>query len=203
MSAQSFRGSISGTVTDATGAVVPQAHVTLKSAGAGLSREATTNAEGVYALPDLPPGTYTLTVSAAGFKEARSSDIILTAQQNTRFDATLEVGAISESVQVRATAPAFAVPPNGRFFGNSARNVIVGPGLANVDFGLFKYFHVTERAKFQVRMTATNFFNHPNLGNPNANVTVARSGGSHRCKAVSWTLLAAERGPSSSARFDF
>src|SRR5882672_4948766 len=103
-SAQSFRGSISGTVTDATGAVVPQAHVALKSAGTGLSREATTNAEGVYALPDLPPGTYTLTVSATGFKEARSSDIILTAQQNTRFDATLEVGATSESVQVRATA---------------------------------------------------------------------------------------------------
>src|SRR5262249_35427570 len=99
-SAQSFRGSIIGHVTGSPGSVVPAAHVALKSAGTGLTREATTNAEGVYSAPDLPPGIYTLTVSAAGFKEARSSDIILTAQQNARFDATLEVGATSESVQV-------------------------------------------------------------------------------------------------------
>jgi hypothetical protein len=54
---------------------------------------------------------------------------------------------------------AFAVPPNGRF-GNSARGVIVGPGLNNIDFGLFKYFRVTEGSRLQVRMTSTNFFNH-------------------------------------------
>lgn len=64
---------------------------------------------------------------------------------------------------------AFATPPNGRF-GTSARAVIEGPGLVNYDFGLFKYFRFMEKARLQLRMTATNFFNHPNFGGPNTNI---------------------------------
>ncbi len=64
----------------------------------------------------------------------------------------------------------FAVPPIGRF-GNSARGVIVGPGLANVNFGLYRNFKFIEKANFQLRMTATNFFNHPNFANPNTNIS--------------------------------
>ena len=62
-------------------------------------------------------------------------------------------------------ASAFALPPNGRF-GNSSRGVIVGPGLANFDFGLYKHFDVGEKGKLQFRVTTTNIFNHPNFGNP-------------------------------------
>jgi len=67
-------------------------------------------------------------------------------------------------------ANAFVLPPNGRF-GNSARGVIVGPGLGNFDFGLHKYFSVKEKGRLQLRMTATNFFNHPNYDNPNLDIS--------------------------------
>jgi hypothetical protein len=70
---------------------------------------------------------------------------------------------------------AFVIPPDGRF-GNSARGVIVGPGLNNIDFGAFKYFRLGEKARLQLRMTATNFFNHPNWGNPNTDITSSNVG---------------------------
>jgi hypothetical protein len=65
---------------------------------------------------------------------------------------------------------AFAQPAFGTL-GNSAPGVIVGPGLANFDFGLFKYFQIHERLRLEVKATATNFFNHPNLGGPNTNIS--------------------------------
>ena len=65
---------------------------------------------------------------------------------------------------------AFAVPQFGTL-GNSAPGVIVGPGLANLDFGLFKYFPIRERARLKLKMTATNFFNHPNLGTPETDIS--------------------------------
>lgn len=70
---------------------------------------------------------------------------------------------------------AFAVPPNGRF-GNRAPGVIVGPGVANFDFGLFKYFTICENVRLQLRMTATNFFNPPNFGNPVTNISARTVG---------------------------
>lgn len=70
---------------------------------------------------------------------------------------------------------AFAVPPAGRF-GNSAPNVLSGPGVANFDFGLFKDFSLWERGRLQLRMTATNFLNHPNFGDPNTNISSGNVG---------------------------
>ena len=65
---------------------------------------------------------------------------------------------------------AFAAPSAGRF-GNSAPNIVSGPGLTNFDFGLFKFFQFTERGRLQLRMTATNFFNHTNFGQPIRNIS--------------------------------
>ena len=64
---QSFLGSIGGAVTDSTGAVVQQAKVELTDVSTGVRRSGVTNAQGLYSFPDLAPGTYTVTVSAAGF----------------------------------------------------------------------------------------------------------------------------------------
>lgn len=103
--AQSFLSSIAGTVTDPTGAVVPGAKVSLAELATGIHRTAVSAADGRYLFADLRPGTYQVKISAAGFKEVRSSDILLTAQQNSRFDATLQVGESSQTIDVAATTP--------------------------------------------------------------------------------------------------
>ena len=103
--AQSFLGVINGTVKDASGGVVPDASVTLTNVGMGIRRTAKTNMEGNYYFGDLAPGTYAVAIARQGFKEARSTSIVLTAQQIARFDATLEVGAATQTIEVRAAAP--------------------------------------------------------------------------------------------------
>ena len=102
--AQSFLGSINGTVYDATGAGVPQAKVALTETTTGVQRSTSSNDGGAYLFADLVPGTYSLTIRAAGFKEVKSSDIILTAQQVARFDANLEIGESSQTVRVEGSA---------------------------------------------------------------------------------------------------
>jgi hypothetical protein len=105
MLAQSFLGSINGTVTDSTGAVVPGSNVKLTEINTGIQETENSNGAGNYSFPDLKPGTYTVVVSKEGFKEARSSNIILTANQTSRFDAVLEVGSSTQTVEVKALAP--------------------------------------------------------------------------------------------------
>src|SRR5258708_35247511 len=68
LSAQTFRGTILGTVTDPSGAVLPGAKVTVKNTGTGLERTTETSADGSYALPELPIGTYSVTVVLNGFQ---------------------------------------------------------------------------------------------------------------------------------------
>ena len=102
---QSFLGSITGSVADATGAVVPSARVVATEISTAVPHETATNASGSYQFSDLPPGTYTISVVAAGFKELRSGEIVLTAQQVQRFDARLEIGSGAEKVDVEAVAP--------------------------------------------------------------------------------------------------
>ena len=103
--AQSALGSITGVVTDQQGALVAGANVTVTEVDTNVKRTGVTSAEGVYAFADLLPGKYFVTVKETGFKELKSSPIILTAAQSSRFDAKLEVGAASETIEVTA-APA-------------------------------------------------------------------------------------------------
>ena len=103
--AQSFLGSIGGIVMDSSGAVIPNVKVEATNLTNGIVHTANTNNEGRYAFPDLPPGTYVVTASAEGFKTVKSSQLILTAQQAVRFDATLEVGPAAQSIEVLAAPP--------------------------------------------------------------------------------------------------
>ncbi len=102
---QSFTGTITGDVVDSSGAVVPNAKVELTEMATNVKRTATTNAEGRYMFPSLTPGTYIVTVEKDGFKDVKSGSIILTSQQNSRFDATLEVGTGVQTIEVNATPP--------------------------------------------------------------------------------------------------
>jgi hypothetical protein len=101
--AQSTLGSITVAVTDQQGGAVPGAAVTLSQIDTNVKRTETTGAEGSYVFTGIAPGNYTVTVSAKGFREVRSSILKQTASQNQRFDAKLEVGETSVTIEVRAT----------------------------------------------------------------------------------------------------
>jgi hypothetical protein len=96
-------GSITGTVKDSSGAVLPGATVTLTSPAAGVAQTATTDARGVFVALPLPPGTYAVSVEMPGFKRVEKGNIILpTASKVNIGDLLLEVGSLSETVSVEA-----------------------------------------------------------------------------------------------------
>ena len=91
-----------GTVHDATGAVVPNAHVTAVNSATRVKTETATNASGDYVLPALQPGNYSLSVEASGFRKAVVEAIELDAAANISQAVTLEVGQVTEVVEVTA-----------------------------------------------------------------------------------------------------
>jgi hypothetical protein len=103
--AQSDRGNITGTITDPAGAVVAGAMVEAKKADTGTVYQAASTSTGNYTLPQLPAGTYELTVTVAGFKKYIRSNVDVGVAQTVRIDAPLEVGATTESVTVSTEAP--------------------------------------------------------------------------------------------------
>ncbi len=104
LTAQTASGQITGTVKDASGALVPNAKVTLSNQQTGLTRDAKTSATGTYTFPLLPVGVYSVTGEVQGFRVAKSSDIRLNVDQVVRIDLELAVGSTSETVNVEANA---------------------------------------------------------------------------------------------------
>ncbi|MBK9166966.1 MAG: TonB-dependent receptor [Bryobacterales bacterium] len=94
-----------GTVTDTTGAVVPGASITVRNLGTSFVYTGATNASGAYYIPNLSSGNYQLTVENAGFKTHVRSGIVLRINEQPRIDVVLELGAVTESIQVDATPP--------------------------------------------------------------------------------------------------
>src|SRR5438477_9430813 len=88
--AQTFRGTILGTVTDPSGAVVSGAKVTIKNVNTGLERTTQTSADGSYSVPELPIGTYTVTVTQSGFQTAVTSNVVVDVSAERRVDTTLK-----------------------------------------------------------------------------------------------------------------
>jgi hypothetical protein len=98
--AQSSSSTLSGTVVDSAGGVVPGATVTVKNNATAIQTEAVTNTAGAFSVPALDPGTYTVTISLAGFKTAVVSDVRLQASRPAEIKATLEIGGVNETVEV-------------------------------------------------------------------------------------------------------
>ncbi|MBC7925034.1 MAG: TonB-dependent receptor [Bryobacteraceae bacterium] len=105
LSAQTVRGTLTGTVLDATGAAVPGATVTLTNDALGVKIATQTSTSGVYTLPEVRFGTYSVTVAQKGFQTVSTSNVIVAANQVTRFDTSLQVGDVSTTVEVTAEAP--------------------------------------------------------------------------------------------------
>jgi outer membrane receptor protein involved in Fe transport len=99
-SAQVNNASVTGLVTDTTGAVVPNASVTLKNKATNVETTSTTDSSGYYTFASVPVGAYDVTVERQGFKRIVLSDIKLEVAQKARVDAALEVGAVSETITV-------------------------------------------------------------------------------------------------------
>src|SRR5687768_16246229 len=103
--AQSNAADLQGTVTDTTGAVVPNATVTARHPATNASRNVTTNDEGFYRIINITPGDYELTVEAPNFKKAVLTKVTVTVGQAADIDVVLEPGQITESVTIsEATA---------------------------------------------------------------------------------------------------
>jgi hypothetical protein len=152
-SAQAVTGTILGTVTDSTGAVVAGASVTLTHTGTGLVRHVVTDTRGEYAAPSLPTGVYTVSAELTGFRTVTLSNIEVGVDQRVRMDLKLEVGTMTETVTIEAASPLVStqtselgmtigeeaietLPLNGRNFVSLTRTV---PGVlrgipgANID----------------------------------------------------------------------
>src|SRR5436190_18570676 len=98
--AQTFRGTILGTVSDPQGAVVAGAKVTVHNVDTGLERITQTSADGSYSVPELPIGTYTVTVTQSGFQTAVTSNVAVNIAAEKRVDVVFRTGQGSEMVEV-------------------------------------------------------------------------------------------------------
>ena len=103
---QAVNATLLGAVTDASGAVVPNAKVTITEVNTGISRSGQTNESGNYTFPDLPPGQYSVTVEAAGFKKETRRDIALAVNSTQRVDIQLQPGEVTETIEITGAAPA-------------------------------------------------------------------------------------------------
>ncbi len=102
--AQTFRGTILGTVTDPQGAVISGAKVTVRNVNTGLERTTQTSSDGSYSVPELPTGTYTVTINQSGFQTSYVTDIAVDVAAEKRVDIALKTGAVSEKVEVSGQA---------------------------------------------------------------------------------------------------
>ncbi|PYR28669.1 MAG: TonB-dependent receptor, partial [Acidobacteria bacterium] len=153
LAAQAVTGTILGTVTDSTGALIPGATITLTHAGTGLTRTVVSDAAGEYTAPSLPTGKYTVTAELSGFKTVAQPDVDLGVDQRVRINVRLEIGTVSETITITGQSPLVQIasselgttvseeqiktlPLNGRNFVNLTRTV---PGVvrgipgANID----------------------------------------------------------------------
>jgi len=146
LSAQMVGATVSGTVVDPSGGVVPGVKIVIKNASTGSVANALTNGVGVFDAPNLPPGTYELTASAAGFATLVRSRITLTVGQELVLNLSLEVGNTNQQIEVTTEAPTVdlanatvgglinettveALPLNGRSWSDLA---ILAPGVHTV-----------------------------------------------------------------------
>lgn len=105
VNAQAVNATLLGTVSDSTGASVPNAKVTATEVNTNTTKVTTTNESGNYSFPDMPPGKYSVTVEQTGFKKEIRRDIDLLVNSSTRIDVSLQPGSVSETVEVTGAPP--------------------------------------------------------------------------------------------------
>jgi hypothetical protein len=124
LSAQTYQGRILGLVTDQSGAIVPNARVTVINMATGVSRTLTTTSSGEYAAPNLEPGPYTVKIEAEGFEAFQRLGLQLEVARDIRVDAMLHPGSVSTTVSVTGETPVINTTNDvlGSTFSNEAIN---------------------------------------------------------------------------------
>jgi hypothetical protein len=102
---QSINGSVRGRVTDPSGAPVPGASISVENGATAFTRNTASNLDGYFVIPNLPIGTYTVTIKKEGFEQQRRPGVILDAGIEAVIDAALSVGSVSTTVEVTGGAP--------------------------------------------------------------------------------------------------
>ena len=102
---QAVNATLLGTVTDSTGAVVPNSKVVATEENTGVSRNAQTNESGNFTFPDIPPGRYTVSAESQGFKKEIRKEIEVVIDSTVRIDLRLQPGNVSETIEVTGQAP--------------------------------------------------------------------------------------------------
>ncbi|HKT11953.1 MAG TPA: carboxypeptidase regulatory-like domain-containing protein [Terriglobia bacterium] len=164
LKAQVDRGSISGTVKDTSGALIPGASLTIINTGTQQTTRLSTNNSGIYVATNLPIGKYTITIQKSGFSRSIHTNVTVSVNQTARVDIVLQVGQLTQTVQVSAAPPLVQsessslgtveterrivdLPLNGRNFISLA---YLGPGAntappgANVSGGVFEDVRANE-----------------------------------------------------------
>ena len=103
--AQVLYGTLTGTVTDASGAILPGSQVTALETRTGVSQTQTTDASGIYRFTSLMPGSYKVTITAQGFGNQETAGVVVSTNEITRVDAQLKVATATQSVTVTTAAP--------------------------------------------------------------------------------------------------
>ncbi len=144
--AQTTGATLTGTITDPSGAAIPGAHLVLDNTGTGADRLLNSNGRGEYTLTALPPGAYTLNVTRDGFQSYQQQGIVLTVSEQATANVVLTVGATENTVTVTANASVIntttaeisnivneraisQLPLNGR---DPSSLVLLSPGTTNV-----------------------------------------------------------------------
>jgi hypothetical protein len=140
---QTTFGSITGTVTDQNGAVIPEAVVTVVNEGTGVERNVRTTASGVYNVPNLPVGSYRVHIEAAGFRGYEKVGLILNANQVIAVDAELSVAAATQTVEVSGAPSVVDTQTGSLAYARSSRELEQLPLLARTagDFGYYGYVY--------------------------------------------------------------
>jgi hypothetical protein len=100
LAAQTFRGTVLGTITDPSGAVVSGVSVAVRNVNTGQERTTQTSADGGYSVPELPVGNYTVTVTLSGFQTSVTSGVVVDVASERRVDVELHAGQVSQTVEV-------------------------------------------------------------------------------------------------------
>ena len=104
LTAQTFRGTLLGTVADATGAVIPGASISVKNMDTGIERTTQSNSDGAFRVPELPVGRYSVTVTMAGFNPYHAEGVEVAVAGEVNLNVTLQTGSQKEEVVVMANA---------------------------------------------------------------------------------------------------